>query len=91
MSKTKNNTQQAITFASGLTVPTMSPYSNSGISISVSDGAAAGDINTILAQTGGLMEAFESSLKTDAQHILSASDAYEKADQAAKRVIENGR
>ncbi|MBL1226809.1 DUF3130 family protein [Enterococcus sp. BWR-S5] len=91
MSETKNNAQQAITFASGLTVPTMSPYSNSGTSISVSDGIAIGDINTILAQTGELMATFEASLKADAKNILSASDAYEKADQMAKQVIENGR
>ncbi|MHC5218093.1 DUF3130 family protein [Enterococcus sp. LJL128] len=91
MSETKNNPQQAITFASGLTLPCLSPYSNSGSDISISNGTAVGDIQSILSKTGELMATFEGDLKTDAQNILSASDVYEKADQEAKRVSQSGK
>lgn len=88
MSETKNNSQEALAVASGLTLPFMTPYSNEGASISVSNGTAVGDITSIITQTGELMTTFEGSLKADAQNIISASDAYEKADQEAKQVIQ---
>ena len=88
MSETKNNPQQATSYASGLSLPSLTPYTNNGAAISVSNGAAAVELTAILSQTGELMTSFEASLKADAQNILSASTAYETADQETKKAVQ---
>lgn len=47
MSETKNDPQQASAFASGLVMPFMNAYSGSSEALSISDGAASKDINTM--------------------------------------------
>jgi hypothetical protein len=90
MSETKNDPQQAISFANGLLLPSMNAYSGSSESLSTSDGAAAKDINQILAQTKKVMNTFETSLQADAKNLISISDAYERANQAMIDVVTHG-
>ncbi|WP_086445195.1 hypothetical protein [Candidatus Enterococcus lemimoniae] len=90
MSETKNDPQQASAFASGLVMPFMNAYSGSSEALSISDGAVSKDINTILTQTKTLMSTFESSLKADADNLLSISNTYEAANQSMVDVVTHG-
>lgn len=91
MSETKNDPQQAISVASGIIQPSMTPYDNGNKSLSISNGSACQDINKIMSQTSSIMKNFESSVEADAKNILSISKAYEDADNKTKQVIDSGR
>lgn len=90
MSETKNDPQQAISFASGLALPSMAPYSGNSEKLSTSDGAAANDINLILTQTKTIMSIFENSLQADAKNLIAISNTYEEANQAMIDVVTHG-
>lgn len=91
MEETKNDEQVAYSFASGLTMPFLAPYANEGKSISISNGAAVGDVQTILSDTADLMSTFQTSLKNEADNLHSISNRYEQADQEGKQVMQGGK